>query len=78
MSMKNYLKVILPVAAVAASILFFNTEKPSSHMSDLLLQNVEALAENEKPVNVECGGTGSVDCPINGVKVKYVFQKLSL
>lgn len=75
MSMKNYLKVILPMAAVAASILFFNTEKPSSHMSDLLLQNVEALAGDEVS-NISCIGTGSVDCPISSTKVTRVIQKM--
>lgn len=73
--MKHYLKVILPLAAIALSLSFLNPVKSSLSMSDLLLQNVEALAGSEVP-NMVCLGVGSVDCPINGVKVKRVSQAL--
>lgn len=76
--MKNYLKVVLPLAAVVTSVYFFNAQRPSSRVSDLLLQNIEALAKDENPSAVSCGGTGSVDCPINGNKVKYVFERRSV
>lgn len=74
--MKHYLKVILPMAAIAVSLSLLSRMESSSSMSDLLLQNVEALATNETPVNTDCYGVGSVDCPINSTKVKRVVQSL--
>lgn len=74
--MKHYLKVILPLAAIAVSLSFLSSMESSPCVSDLLLQNVEALATNERPVNTDCYGTGSVDCPINSTKVKRVVQSL--
>lgn len=73
--MKHYLKVILPLAVIAVSFFFLNPVKSSPRVSDLVLQNVEALAGNEVP-NMVCVGTGSVDCPINGAKVKRVVESL--
>lgn len=74
--MKHYLKVILPLAAIAVSLSFLSSMESSPCVSDLLLQNVEALATNERPVNTDCYGIGSVDCPINSTKVKRVVQSL--
>lgn len=76
--MKTSLKVVLPLAAVVTSVYFFNAQRSSSRVSDLLLQNIEALAKDENPSVISCGGTGSVNCPINGVKVKYVSEKRSM
>lgn len=72
--MKSYLKVILPLVAIVASIYLFKPVKTSLCLSDLLLQNVEALANNERPVNTDCLGIGSVDCPLNSTKVKRVVE----
>lgn len=71
--MKSYLKVILPLVVIVASIYLFKPVKTSLCLSDLLLQNVEALAGNEIH-NVTCIGTGSVDCPLNSTKVKRVSE----
>lgn len=71
--MKHYLKVILPLVAIVASVYFFKPVKTSPCMRDLLLQNVEALAGNEV-YYTECIGIGSVDCPLNSTKVKMVAE----
>lgn len=74
--MKSYLKLILFLAVVIASIYFWKPVESSFCVSDLLLQNVEALASDEKPQSIDCMGTGSVSCPLNNSKVKYVFETL--
>lgn len=45
--------------------------------SDLLLENIEALASGEDHTTVFCYGEGSIDCP-NGKKVKYIMETSSL
>ncbi|WP_373175473.1 NVEALA domain-containing protein [Bacteroides eggerthii] len=61
---------------VTATYFYVNSEK--SELSDLLLKNVEALADNEYDSTVSCLGRGSVDCPHTNVKVKYVMGGYSL
>lgn len=55
---------------VIATYLCVNSGK--SDLSDLLLKNVEALADDEYDWTTRCTGSGSVDCPFVNVKVKYV------
>lgn len=38
----------------------------------ITLQNIEALSDAESP-NLNCVGLGSVDCPDEETKVKYLF-----
>lgn len=52
--------------------------KTSFDLNSLSLQNVEALANGETPNYTFCIGAGSVDCPIQHDKVKYVSQGFSL
>lgn len=48
-------------------------------MQSLILQNVEALADDEfSSDNMDCIGSGSLDCPSYHNKVKYVIQGHSL
>ena len=56
---------ILVVAVISVK---YSLKEP--RVNTLLLDNVEALAA--------CLGSGSVDCPISKVKVKYVFSGYSL
>ncbi|MEG0198506.1 MAG: NVEALA domain-containing protein [Acinetobacter sp.] len=49
-------------------------ETPQQKTASLILQNVEALAENENLPNIACVGNGSVDCPFGNIKVEYVVQ----
>lgn len=52
--------------------------KTPKRVNSLFLQNVEALAGGEHVTNLGCLGDGSVDCPINHIKVEYVVQGFSL
>lgn len=42
-------------------------------LTELMQENVEALAEGEEFENTLCYGIGSVDCPINHKKVYVIF-----
>ena len=46
--------------------------------NDVVLENVEALADMEGDIRVQCVMSGNSECPISGVKVKYVIEGLSL
>lgn len=41
-------------------------------LTELIQENVEALAEGEGYDRVECYGIGSVDCPLNHQKVYFM------
>lgn len=76
--MKPYLKIAV-VASMFASVCYWNSINTTEQVKSLVLQNVEALANGEFPSgNIECFGSGSVDCPFNHYKVKYVIQERSL
>lgn len=76
--MKQHLKIILLVG-VFASICYWHSIKDTSKPDSLILQNIEALAENEYPSgNAICIGTGSVDCPIDHRNVEFVIEGYSL
>ncbi|MBP3680135.1 MAG: hypothetical protein J6I70_07485 [Bacteroidaceae bacterium] len=54
------------------------TMKSSIVMNDVILKNMEALAEGESGVPVTCDWSGEVTCPNNGDKVGVVYQGYSL
>lgn len=62
------------IVAVAALAVGIHTSKKQSslEMSSLLLENVEALAQQED-LHVRCFGVGTVDCPGNPIKV-YMYE----
>ena len=47
-------------------------------INDVMLENVEALANTEKPKPMSCQGDGNVTCPINNHTCAYVFIGYSL
>lgn len=76
--MKKYLKIIFLVGAFASAC-YWHSIKDIRQSDSLILQNIEALAENEFPLGgIDCIADGSVDCPIGHIKVKYVIQGYSL
>lgn len=76
--MKHYLKIVI-LASAFASICYWNSIKGTRQSNSFILQNIEALADNEYPlVSTQCIGDGSVDCPINSFKVKYVIEGYNL
>ena len=53
-------------------------EKESTTLSDVALDNIEALAAGEGGSSMcFCRGSGSLDCP-NGTKVKFIVDNYSL
>lgn len=67
--------MLLLVAAACIGSVVANRDGQVKAENDILLQNVEALADFEiPPVMTHCIDEGSVDCPIAKVKVKYVMS----
>lgn len=56
-----------------ASVTFYSHSRKKD-LGNLILENVEALASGEWGSDARCLGSGSVDCPINHVKVRYVVS----
>ena len=73
--MKNYMKLIFGLIVLIG---YWPTTKIPKRVNSLFLQNVEALAGSEHVTNLGCLGDGSVDCPINHIKVEHVVQGFSL
>lgn len=74
---KKKLCVILFVVLVSA-FLYANSYIVKEDASDLVKENIEALAMEESDSDVMCEGTGCVDCPISDERVKYVMSGYSL
>lgn len=76
--MKIKIKFVLASVAFALFLVGYGSVQQSEDLNTLLLENVEALADGEEPSYIDCYGYGSVDCPINHVKVKEVYAPYSL
>ena len=74
--MKKKLSLCIMVAVVAAVCVYY-VRADKQVVSDLMLENVEALAASEGG-NIYCVGIGSVDCPIDHTKVQVVLRGYSL
>lgn len=69
-------KVFLVLFVGALGIFIgFRTMKTPAITNDLLLENVEALAEYENSLPIICDGSGSFSCPLNGEKYGYVYKR---
>lgn len=76
--MKHYLKIAV-VAGIFVSVCYWNSVKTSENVKSLVLQNVEALADDEFPSgSTNCIGAGSLNCPTDYYKVKYIIKERSL
>ena len=47
-------------------------------MNDVVLENIEALANGESGTRLTCDWSGELTCPDNGDKVGMVYQGYSL
>ena len=47
-------------------------------MNEVLLENVEALANIENTLPMSCEDSGGCTCPINGKKYAFVYEGYSL
>ena len=72
---KKLFFVIALGTCIGSSVFYARADKQAT--SELLLENVEALAAGEGNVT-RCLGIGCVDCPFNSDKVQYVFTGYSL
>lgn len=72
---KKILFFSLLLVAAFASFQFSNKHE---NLNDLMLENIEALASDEWEGRINCIGTGTVDCPINHVKVYFVAEPYNL
>ena len=74
-------KVIVAAAAAAAAVLFIGgvslMSEKGVNISDISLDNVDALAAGEGVTKWYCLGSGSLDCP-DGTKVKFIVDNYSL
>lgn len=70
-SMKK--KMIISFIVVATVMSFIGSSYSSNNTNDLLLDNIEALANGEQENGIKCIGEGTVDCPI-GIKVEAVIR----
>lgn len=72
-------KGLLAGLFLVASITFTSySHSKENKLQNLVLENIEALAAGEGNNNVICVGSGSLDCPVNHVKVEYVIEGYSL
>lgn len=75
--MKTKLSIISFLLIITAFVYSYsNSEKEG--LDNLLLKNIEALAGGEYDDTTNCYDRGSVDCPYEDVKVKYVMEGYSL
>ena len=72
--MRNlFIKLVLLVASAAfISVVNFENKK---QLSNLTLNNIEALAAGEDDPSIYCIGEGSIDC--NGRKVRATYKPYS-
>lgn len=70
-SMKK--KMIISFIVVATVMSFIGSSYSNNNTNDLLLDNIEALANGEQENGIKCIGEGTVDCPI-GIKVEVVIR----
>lgn len=71
--MKRILKkILLGIGIIPISYFFYSHSFCIQHdVSDLVLENIEALALNESVDNHLCIGIGAIDC--DGRKVIYMY-----
>ena len=66
-------KMVLSFIVVATVMSFIGSSYSNNNTNDLLLDNIEALANGEQENGIKCIGEGTVDCPI-GIKVEAVIR----
>lgn len=74
------IKLFFAISAAIGIILSMSTSKKNqSKLSELTLQNIEALENDEYYYeDIICIGDGEVTCPATGRKVAYYFKRYNL
>ena len=75
--MKRTLIKVTVMGILLAGGIYLMEEK-STPLSDVALENIEALAGGEEPVIQRCYSSGSLVCPINNSKVEYIVEHYGL
>lgn len=75
--MKSLLAIMAFSGLCAYSLVEEQSRSENSKMSDIMLQNIEALTYGEDEPSISCVGDGCLDCPLGG-KAKYIITGLSL
>lgn len=71
---KCMLKRKLVVILIGICGWYMYQNKQQILLPDIALKNIDTLAEGEDAgKRYQCYGTGSVNCPINGTSVQYVY-----
>jgi len=70
--MKKNIYTYPAIITLAVLFISFKTLVRNKQMSEILLINIECLATPEQP-EINCFHFGSVDCPMNNIKVLYYW-----
>lgn len=68
------MKAVIVVALLVVAGVFLYSSSEKEQPNSIVLENIEALANNENDDPIICIGYGTVRCPINGVEVEYIFS----
>lgn len=70
--MKNKIKCLVILGFLVS--LFFSFLPSVKPVSNLLLENIEALGADESGGVLGCAGLGSLDCPYSTTKSQYIIR----
>lgn len=77
--MKKKIILLMGMAICAFGIVAFINSPKSEKSKEMLMLNIEALADGELPSTpMHCVEYGNQDCPIGYIKVKYIYVGWSL
>lgn len=67
----------ISLGIVALFAIASHSSSKQNELSDLMLENIEALASGEFGNTTHCVGLGSIDCPFSQEKVYWVMTGLA-
>ena len=70
--------IMLAMATIIVATFFLTKVNKEEKMSDITLENIEALANNEFDNGYFCYGTGKVICPYSGQLVAGYYKKRNM
>ncbi|MCD8184477.1 MAG: NVEALA domain-containing protein [Bacteroides sp.] len=66
--------LFLGLVLIAMAAISFQSYSKRGNLGNLILENIDALASEEWGNYVRCIGSGSLDCPVNHVKVDWIIS----
>lgn len=70
--------IMFVMATIIVATFFLMKENREENISDITLENIEALANNEFDNGYFCYGTGKVTCPYSGQQVAGYYIKRNI